>query len=119
MRDGGDKAPSSAGSRLKLRYGRVYFLLRDRFALSSAESLLLDIVDTLSIKTGRCYASRRYLADAVGVSVRSLQRSIGRLEDLRLLERDRRTQHLWPSARWRQAKRALINDNDVAVTRSN
>jgi len=118
MRATGDQTAPSPVSRLRLRYGRVYFPLRDDFGLSTVESLLLDIVNTLSRKTGRCYASRRYLAGALGVSVRSLQRMVGRLEDLGLLERDRRTQELWPSARWRQAMRALRDETSGLGPRS-
>jgi len=110
MMGGTDDCGFSRPLRPGLRYGRVYFALRDRFGLSTPECLLIDVIDTLSRRTGRCYASRRYLAATIGVSIRSLRRSVGRLETHGLLERDRRSQHLWPSTRWRQARQALGDD---------
>ncbi len=68
------------------RYGRVYFDARRQLGLSVGEYLFLDVVHTLSRRTGWCYASRQYLAETFGVSVRSIQRLVARLEERGLLE---------------------------------
>ena len=75
------------GRRFALRYGRVYFDLRKRFDLTVEECLLLDVLETLSRRTGWCYASRAYLAEAFGISKRSLQRMLARLRAEGLVER--------------------------------
>ncbi len=88
-----------------LRYGRVFFDVRKHLDLSVEECLLLDVIETLSRRTGWCYASRGYLADLLGVSKRSLQRMLRRLMDRELLEsRKRRSRQLRVTVRWRRAK---------------
>lgn len=101
-----------------LRYGRVFFVLRDRLAISTINCLLLDIVETLSRRTGRCYASREYLAAMLGISVRSLHRCVDRLEQAGLLERLDGGRHLRPSSRWFQAKQTLVPDNVASPGRT-
>ena len=73
--------------RYPLRYGRVYFELRKEFGLSVSEALLLDVVGTLSRRTGWCYASRAYLADMLGLSPRSTRRLLSGLAERGLVER--------------------------------
>ena len=80
-RSGGD------AHRYPLRYGRVDFTLRKRFDVSIAEALLLDVTGTLSRRTGWCYASRAYLGDMLGLSVRQVRRLLSSLEGRGLLER--------------------------------
>ncbi len=93
--------------RLGLRYGRVLFVLREQFGISAIECLLLDVIDTLSRRTGYCYASRRYLAALLGISIRSLQRMIRRVEAAGLLVPCRFRRQLRTSALWRRAKLSL------------
>ena len=68
-------------------YARVFFGARRRFGLSLPEVVLCDVVVVLSRKTGWCFASRAYLAGLLGISERSVRRSITQLEEKKLLER--------------------------------
>lgn len=89
-------------------YGRVFFALRKQFGLSASECLLLDVIDTLSRRTGWCFASRAYLAGLLGVSTRSVQRMIARLLDHGLVERRAEpASQLRPSRRWRDARASI------------
>lgn len=54
--------------------------------LSYSEALLLDVIDTLSRKTGWCFASRTYLARLFGLSPRQIRRYIQSLYKAGLLE---------------------------------
>jgi len=79
-------------------YGRVFFILRQRFGLGLGSCLLADVVHTLARRTGWCYASREYLASIFDTSVRSIQRDLAELERLDLIERSGRklrTTALW------------------------
>lgn len=99
------KLPLSAPtpSRTFLPYGRVVFLVRARLGLSVTQHLLLDVVTTLSKRTGSCYASQAYLANLLGVSKRTLQRTVGRLRRRGLLESDRARRRLRTTGRWQGA----------------
>ena len=98
--------PEAPGRRNPLIYGRVFFDLRKRFGLSVSEALLLDVVDTLSRRTGWCYASRAYLADMLGVSVRSVRRMLSRLAELGFVERHpSHARWIRPGAPWISARR--------------
>jgi GTP cyclohydrolase III len=91
-----------------LKYGRVYFVLRRELRLSALECLLLDMVETLSRRTGWCFASRQYLAGLLGVSVRSVQRMLERLKSRGLVEvHPTDPVRVRPAPAWRSAKRAL------------
>ena len=68
------------------RYGRVFFALRRRYDLTSEACLLLDVVATLSRKTGWCFASREYLAGLFGVASRTVQRHLSILKEKGLIE---------------------------------
>ena len=91
-----------------LRYGRVDFNLRRRFGLSVSQALLLDVVATLSRRTGWCYASRAYLALMLGLSVRTTRRLLSSLAEEGLLERHP-THSRWvrPSRLWITSGRDL------------
>lgn len=90
------------------RYGRVFFALRQRFELSVEECLLVDVVQTLSGRTGWCFASRPYLARLFGVSPRTLQRMIARLKAAGLVRsHPRERRQLQPTSRWVEAKLSL------------
>jgi DNA-binding MarR family transcriptional regulator len=91
-----------------LKYGRVYFVLRRELRLSALECLLLDMLETLSRRTGWCFASRQYLAGLLGVSVRSVQRMLDRLKSRELIEVDPTDSvRVRPAPAWRSAKRRL------------
>ena len=100
--------PGRKGSRERrfpLRYGRVFFDARKRLELSTKECLLLDVIETLSRRTGWCYASRAYLAGVLGVSKRTLQRMLRRLLDRELLEtRSEGSRELRVTDQWRGAR---------------
>ena len=84
----GERSQGNGGERrYPLRYGRVYFELRKEFGLSVSEALLLDVIGTLSKRTGWCYASRAYLADMLGLSERSTRRMISELSERGLVVR--------------------------------
>lgn len=87
MRTVGDLSQNRGQRRYPLRYGRVYFGLRKEFGLSVSEALLLDVVGTLSRRTGWCYASRAYLGDMLGLSERSTRRILSELAKRGLVER--------------------------------
>ena len=97
-----ERSPERRGP---LRYGRVFFDLRRHFGLTVQECLLLDVVDTLSRRTGWCYASRGYLAGLLGISRRSLQRLLAALREKGLLEaRDTLGRQLRPTERWHRVR---------------
>ena len=90
-------------------YGRVFFALRRQFGLSAPECLLLDVVDTLSRRTGWCFASRAYLAGLLGVSSRSVQRMLAHLLDRGLVERHSQiARQIRPSRRWHDARASAL-----------
>ena len=94
--------------RLALRYGRVFFDLRSRLDLTVHGCLLLDVIDSLSRKTGWSYASRGYLANLLGCSPRSLRRLISSLVEKKLLEIHKDdARKLRTASRWRAAKADL------------
>lgn len=67
-------------------YARLHFAKRERFKLSHTEALLLDVIDTLSRKTGWCFASRTYLSRLFGLSPRQIRRYLHALHGAGLLE---------------------------------
>ncbi len=81
-------------------YGRVFFALRDEYKLSFATCLLSDVIHTLSVKTGWCFASKAYLASVFGGSERSIQRSVSELVKTGLVERHNRKLRTTPQ--WRR-----------------
>jgi len=90
-------------SKTNPRYSRVFFGARLRFDLTLTETVLCDIVQVLSRKTGWCFASRAYHARLLGTSERTIRRSVSKLIKLKLLERHEkdprqlRTTMLWIS----------------------
>jgi DNA-binding MarR family transcriptional regulator len=86
-------------------YGRVFFALRRRFGLSAQACLLVDVIETLSRRTGWCFASRDYLASLLGVSVSSVKRLLAELEGKELVERHPAdARQVRPAERWRRAR---------------
>ena len=77
---------SRAAPRTNPVYGRVFFVLCREFDLTVTECLLVDIVTTLSKRTGWCFASRGYLADLLGISTRSLRRTLAALTKRGIVE---------------------------------
>lgn len=92
------------------QYARLHFTKRDRFMLSISEALLLDVIDTLSLKTGWCFASRTYLSRLFGLSPRQIRRYLHTLHEAGLLEyhktnpRQVRATSLWTA--WGQGSSA-------------
>lgn len=96
------------GKRAGPTYGRVFFELRARFDLSTPACLLADVVDTLSKRTGWCFASRAYLAGLLGVSVRTVKRLLASLRERGLVEhRPGDPRQVRPTERWHRARLAL------------
>lgn len=97
------------------RYSVFFFDLREELGLSANEYLLADVVDHLSGAKSRvpgwCYASRGYLARTVGVSRRTVQSLVTRLETKGVIERHAtncallRSTPEWKEAIWRVRRR--------------
>ena len=105
--------PARPVARTNPTYGRVFFALRLHFGLSVNACLLADVIETLSRRTGWCFASREYLEGLLGVSPRSLRRLLHELEVRGLVERDRtRRRQIRPTPRWREAKVAVLGGQD-------
>lgn len=90
------------------RYAVFFYDVRRDFDLSANEYLLADLVHNLSGDKSRypgwCYASRGHMARTIGLSERTIQALLRRLEDKRLVERHpHRAQLLRATDRWRQA----------------
>ena len=94
----------AAGGRAAPRYVRILIVARKSLGLSTHEYVLGAAIDALSRRTGWCYASRRYLAEVVGVSRRTVHRLLRKLRSAELVETHPQRAHLLrPSARWRRS----------------
>lgn len=89
-------------------YGRVFFELRVHFSLTTNACLLADVVDTLSRRTGWCFASRDYLSSLLGVSLRSTKRLLALLREKGLVEyQPGNPRQIRTTERWRRARTAI------------
>ena len=89
-----------------------FYDLRRELGLSANEYLVADVVDhlsgTKSLVSGWCYASRGYMARTIGVSRRTVQSVVARLESKGILERHPTQRALLRSTeRWRTCCRRV------------
>ncbi|MCH7828731.1 helix-turn-helix domain-containing protein [Patescibacteria group bacterium] len=72
----------------KRRYIQHDWTTQKEFDLSPTEALTIGLIAGLSINTGWSYASKVTLADIVNISVPTLNNTIRRLKDKRLIVED-------------------------------
>ncbi len=86
-------------------YVVIYLDARKTLKLSMTEYALVEMIDRLagakSASPGWCFASKNYLANALGITERSVYSNLIKLVDLGLIERHQeRNQLLRPTAMW-------------------
>ena len=85
-------------ARGSLQYVKLDLRFRREHDLSLTDMALLSLVESLSRRSGWCYASRGYVARSLGISTRTVQRSLARLRKKRLVEGRRRLRPRFPKS---------------------
>lgn len=86
-------------------YGFIHWATFDEFKLKPDEAVLMALVESLSKKSGTCYASKHTLARMLNVSDATIFRYIGNLVEKNVLQRSKKLhqhgiRHLRPSPEW-------------------
>ena len=88
-------------------YVVIYLDARRQLKLSLTEYALVEIIDRLSgprsPHPGWCVASRKYLADSLGITERTVYTMLDRLDELGLIERSGRSNLIRPTQTWRES----------------
>lgn len=77
-----------------VRYITILFDVRDNFGITNNEYILCSVIHKLSLKTGFCYASKKYLAEQVNVTEQGLYKMLNRLIEKGLIIRQEGTAFL-------------------------
>lgn len=102
-----------------LNYTTIHHRTRKSLGLSVNEYMIADLIYNLqnnqkSKYPGWCYATRDYMADFFGLSRNGIQKIIGRLILLGLVERGENNKTLKTSQEWYE-KVVAINENDDRI----
>jgi len=86
-------------------YTIIWWYTIQKFDLSQCEILLITLVGGLSKKPGHCYASKKYIAHVLNVSVPTVYSAMEKLFEKGLLERGPKnnygTKSIQPTQKWK------------------
>lgn len=100
-----------------MKFTTIIHSVRKELDISLYEYMVADMVFKLSSNPdskvkGWFYGSRKYIADTIGVSKRTVQTAIKNLEEKKIIIRDHETDYLQVTAKW--YKRVVLDEEKQA-----